>query len=54
LPDATDFAATFATRERLPQHGVRLALLLAGFGSAAGSAAAIWLASAGDGDSQLV
>jgi len=54
LPDATDFAATFATRERLQQHGVHLALLLAGFGSAAGSAAAIWLASAGDGDSQLV
>ena len=53
MPDATDFAATFATRERLPQYGVRLALL-AGFGSAAGSAAAIWRASAGDGDSQLV
>ena len=54
MPDGKDFAATFATRERLPQHGVRLVLLLAGFGSAAGSAAAIWLASAGDGDSQLV
>ena len=40
LADATDFAATWAARERLPQRGARLALVVAGLSTAVATAAA--------------
>ena len=40
LADATDFAATWAARDRLPRRGVRLALGVAGVSTAVAVAAA--------------
>ena len=41
LADATDFAATWAARDRLPRRGARFALAVAGVSTAIATAAAI-------------
>jgi hypothetical protein len=38
--DATDFAVTWLSRDRLPDHGSKLALIVAGVSTAIGAAAA--------------
>jgi hypothetical protein len=40
LADATDFAVTWLSRDRLPDHGSKLALIVAGVSTAIGAAAA--------------
>jgi hypothetical protein len=40
LADATDFGVTWLSRDRLPDHGSKLALIVAGVSTAIGAAAA--------------
>jgi len=49
LADATDFAATWAARDRLPRRGARLALCVAGVSTAVAVVAAAGVRPAGSG-----